>query len=76
MSFENKIINIIKGNISKEVDVNIESNLIEDLGVDSFDKIMIVSALEDEFKLNIDIDDFSDVVKVSDIIKKLEKFNK
>lgn len=52
----NKIIDIICEQIHLEVgevDINLETNLKEDLSIDSLDAIEIIMALEDEFNVEI-----------------------
>lgn len=55
-----------------ELTVTIESNLREDLDIDSLDILMLVGELEEEFDISINEDDFEDVVTVADIVAKLE----
>jgi len=71
MSLEERVIAIVAQNIEKKMPVKLESDLLVDLEVDSFSKIMIISALEDEFSITIDEAGFSDVTMVSDIVNKL-----
>ena len=47
------------------------TNLQEDLDFDSFDTLMFISELEDEFNINIDEDHFLNVQTVGDVIEKL-----
>ena len=52
--------------------INEQSNLISDLNFDSMDIIMLINELEAEFDINIDIDDFSEITTVGDIVEKLK----
>jgi len=61
----------IKHLLKKGSRITLESRLIEDLKLDSLDLLMILSDLEDEFKITIAEDDFLDVVTVNDIVAKL-----
>ncbi|MHB8126018.1 MAG: acyl carrier protein [Desulfitobacteriaceae bacterium] len=72
MKLEDRIIAIMRDNLEKRPEINLESRLVEDLKVDSLDKLMIISALEDEFSIAIDEEDFIDVVTVRDIAMKLK----
>ncbi len=72
MDFEKRIIETVKNNLEKKSEVNMESLLVEDLGVDSFNKVMIIAAIEDEFSIEIDEVDFAGIQKVSDIVDKLK----
>lgn len=69
---EERIINAIKKSINKKYEVALESRLVEDLEVDSFDVLMILGAIEDEFDIDVDPEDFSDIKTVSDIVRKIE----
>lgn len=73
MSLEERIIGVVKKNTGKKCEITLESRLIEDLKVDSFDKLMIISGLEDEFSITIDEGDFQSLVKVSDIVDRLKQ---
>ncbi len=71
MSLEEKVISIISKNIEKKLTVSLEKELISDLGVDSVSMLMITYAMEDEFGITIDDEDFKDIVTVKDIVAKL-----
>ena len=71
MSVSERVINTVKRNIEKKYEVTAESRLVEDLVVDSFNKLMIIAGLEDEFSVTVEQDDFLDIVTVSDIVEKL-----
>jgi acyl carrier protein len=68
---EDRIIATIQSILEKKSEITLESHLLEDLMVDSLDRLMILSALEDEFSITIAEDDFVDVVTVNDIAVKL-----
>ena len=72
IKLEDRIIVTLKNNLEKRPEINLESRLLEDLKVDSLDRLMILSALEDEFSISIDEEDFTDVVTVNDIVVKLK----
>lgn len=69
---EDRVINTIQSVLDKRPVITIDSRLLEDLKVDSLDKLMIVSALEDEFAISIAEDDFADVVTVNEIVVKIK----
>lgn len=72
MTLEERIIATLKDNLEKSPEINLESRLLEDLMVDSLDRIMLISGLEDEFSITITDEDFADVVTVNDIVVKLK----
>jgi acyl carrier protein len=73
MNLEERIFAVVAQNIEKRLDITMESNLIEDLGVDSFSKLMIIAGLEDEFSISIDETEFNDVITVADIVAKMRE---
>lgn len=72
MKMQDRIILTIQSVLDKRPVITIDSCLIEDLMVDSLDKLMILSALEDEFSVSIAEDDFTNVVTIKDIVVKLK----
>ena len=72
MKLEDRIIKTIQSVLDKRPVITLKSRLVEDLQVDSLDKLMILSALEDEFSIAIAEEDFVEVVTVRDIVEKLE----
>lgn len=72
MNLEERVIATLKDNLEKRPEIRAESRLAEDLMVDSLEKIMIISALEEEFSLAIADEDFADVVTVNDLIVKIK----
>lgn len=72
MKLEDRIIKTIQSVLDKRPEITLKSRLVEDLQVDSLDKLMILSALEDEFSIAIAEEDFTEVVTVRDIVEKLE----
>ena len=60
----------------KSSDLNAEMNLRDDLDIVSLDAMNIIMALEDELKIEVDIETILEMQKVSDIIDHLsERFN-
>ena len=71
MSFEEKIISLIKENIEGEVEISLDSDLNNDLAIDSFGMLMIINAIEDEFSITIKDTEFEGINTVADIVKNL-----
>jgi acyl carrier protein len=72
MTLEQRVIKTLKDNLEKSPEINLESRLLEDLLVDSLDRMMLLSGLEDEFSITIAEEDFAEVATVSDIVRKLQ----
>ena len=72
MELDKKIISVIKENIEWKGDIGLNDHLINDLHIDSFDMLMIVSALEDEFSIQIEEDEIRKIQYVSDIVTRLQ----
>ena len=72
-----KVISIIVEIKENSMDVTPETNLSEDLRIDSFDTLMIINAIEDEFSIEFNGSDLEKIKIVSDIVKLLnEKYLK
>ena len=71
---EEKVINIISSvcDIDKK-DIKLDSNLINDLELESLDVVDLVVAFEKEFNIKIDDKDIKQFQTVEDIVKYLEK---
>jgi len=72
MNLEDRVVATLKNNLEKAPEINLASRLVDDLMIDSLDRLMIISTLEDEFSLTIDDEDFVGIVTVNDIAKKLK----
>ena len=68
-----RLLKLIKDNMpsAKLDNVNMESRLIEDLGMDSVGMMMLAMSMEDEFGISFDEPIFFERVK--DVIEYLEK---
>ena len=53
--------------------INIETNLVDDLGADSLDVVELIMSLEDIFGISISDDDASQLYTVRRIVEYLEK---
>ena len=72
MTFE-KVKEIIVENLGVDSeDVVLEAKLIEDLEADSLDAVEISMALEDEFDIEINDEDFAGLSTVQDIVNYIE----
>jgi acyl carrier protein len=69
---EQKVMGLIQANIEKKYTITLDSDLRQDLGVDSFGTIMIINDLEDTFGIEIKESDIKDAAKVADIVQILE----
>ena len=57
----------------KSSDINAEMNLRDDLDIVSLDAMNIIMSLEDEFKIEADIETILDIQKVSDLVDHLSE---
>ncbi|AET67671.1 acyl carrier protein [Desulfosporosinus orientis DSM 765] len=73
MTIETRIIKALQSVLDKRPEITLESRLQEDLQVDSLEKLLIISALEDEFSMTIADDHFKGVETVKDIVLKLRE---
>lgn len=74
-SMEQKLINIINSAIGEEIDINLETILIESGLIDSFELISIVNKIESVFEMTLDIysvnmEDFETPRKMLSLIRK------
>ena len=71
---EEKVINIISSvcEIDKK-DIKLDSNLVNDLELESLDVVDLVVAFEKEFNIKIEDKDIKQFQTVEDIVKYLEK---
>lgn len=71
-----KVIEIILANVKYNGEISANSHLQDDLHIGSFDRLMIVNAIEDEFGIHIDELDLVTLETVQDIADKLtSKYN-
>ncbi len=68
-----KVKKIIRENIDFQGEIRSEDHLINDLHIDSFDMIMIVNALEDDFSILVEEEDLVGLITVNDIVQKLKE---
>ena len=73
MIFE-KLKDIIAEQLSVEADeVNMDSNIQDDLGADSLDVVDLITTIEDEFDISIPDDVVEEIKTVGDIVNYIEK---
>ena len=72
---KDKIIEIIKNNAKfNDIEINEETILANDLGMDDLDVITVVMEIENEFGLFLECSDtFEEIKTVSDLFKKFEE---
>jgi len=76
MELENKIFEIIKSNVKYNEEITLQTELDEDLNIGSFDRLMIINALEDEFKVQVEDSELSEIKTVNDIVEIIKKLIK
>ena len=72
MSLLKTVIRLITENIENKKPIEKESDLRKDLDLDSFDVLMIMNAIDDEFSISLENDDFMEVKTPNDIVKLLK----
>ena len=73
---DQRIIDAIKVCTKKKIEVTNETDLKDDLELDSLGNIMFINEIEARFNINIEEKDFADIKTVGDIIEKLRGLNK
>ena len=73
MDINSKILSIISQNAQCGKAINPEDLIVEDLGVDSLDKLMIIHDLEDEFNVTVEDEELRHIRVVQDIIDAIGK---
>ncbi len=75
MSNLEKIINIIRNVMEVELDPDMEitedMDLRADLHVDSLSMVMIAGEIEEEFGINVEMEEMSDIRTVEDILNRI-----
>ena len=61
MKIIDKIITIIKENIETDVAITESTNMRKDLDLDSFDVLMIMNEIDDEYSITLEEEDFQNV---------------
>lgn len=66
-----KVVSIVRDQTNNNAEIIGNTNLADDLGIDSFGAIMIVNAVEDEFSITFDGSDLEKFKTVDDIVNTL-----
>lgn len=69
---EKKVISVIRENTDDNCKIMLD-NKLEDLGIDSLEKIMIINSIEDEYSIEIGDESIKSLKTVSDIVFKLRE---
>jgi acyl carrier protein len=69
---EKKVISVIRENTVDGCEIRLD-NKLEDLGIDSLEKIMIINSIEDEYAIEIGDESIKTLKTVSDIVFKLRE---
>lgn len=72
MNTLDKIIAIVNECTENRLQVDANTNMIEDGLINSFDRLMIVNAIEDEYKMEFDEADFKNMKVIKDFVEILE----
>lgn len=71
---EDRIIEIISEQFNIEIEkINLDTDLQDDLNADSLDLVELIMSFEDEFDLEIEDEDISNIKVVSDIVEEITK---
>jgi acyl carrier protein len=68
-----KIILIIKENIETNISITGNTDLRKDLDLDSFDVLMIMNEIDDEFSITLEEEDFQKVNTPQEIVSLLNE---
>lgn len=72
MELISKILDIISQSAECGKTVRPDDRIVEDLGIDSLDKLMIIHDLEDEFNITIEDNELKGIKVVRDIVEAIE----
>ena len=73
MELTTKILSIISQNAECGKTVRPDDRIVEDLGIDSLDKLMIIHDLEDEFNITVEDEELKGIKFVRDIVAAIER---
>lgn len=70
MDIETKVVNVIADMLDKDVsDINVNSNIMSDLGADSLDTVELIMTFEEEFDVVIYDEDSESIKTVGDAVR-------
>ncbi|MCF8296359.1 MAG: acyl carrier protein [Saprospiraceae bacterium] len=72
MEIAEKIISIIKENTECKLEIDPDTNFINELKIDSFGRLMIINAIEDEYSIEVDENDIENFKTVNQIVSALQ----
>lgn len=72
MKTKEKVFDSIRENIKYKGPITEEMNLIGDLGIDSFDMLMIINTLEEECSIIVEEEHLENLNTVGDVIRRLD----
>ena len=75
MILEARVINTIEDNLEKKAKVTLNTDLRNDLSLDSFAMVIIINALEDEFDITIHEQEINGINTVADIVNGLRQYH-
>ena len=70
---EEIVIAFVKANIKYEGEINSDSTLSDDFGIGSFDKLMIMNAIEDHFSITFEESELASVKSIRDLTEAVAK---
>jgi acyl carrier protein len=70
-SLQAQLIAIVRkvGRIARDVPISADTDLIEDLRIDSLDLFAVLIAVQDRFNLEIDVEDMPDLNRLGDLVE-------
>ena len=72
-----KLERIIKEKLQIECgDINPDSNLMEDINMSSFDMMLFISSVEEEFNFKFNYENLRKIITINDIVREISKFIK
>ena len=70
---EQKIKEILAEELSVDIEeINLDTNLKDDLNADSIDMMQVIDVLEQEFDVEVDTSELANIQTVGDILKYIE----
>ena len=70
---ETKVLNILQAISQRTKPIRMETNLREEMDFDSLTTLMAMNELDDAFGIEIDEEDFKDVVVAADVVRLLRE---
>ncbi len=74
MTLEERVLNVIEENLEEKAEFNVNTDLRDELGLDSFAMVIIVNALEDEFNISIEDQHYREIKNAKDIVNALREY--